>query len=512
MPIEIWFALVVNRTGVLFKQSYWSRTRHKSAKMKWEALLSKENYNIIKHTYDNGDNVISSMLENIPSYFQNFGYILIYLYYSSKINVIFAVMSLVGLVISYLISQHFHEKKWVIISKNLPAQNEKEYYLNLLKNKDSRREGHFYLLSQYLYNRWRHLNNDIHKKENKVFLYGVLTGLIGDIVLATSFLICLIVTAIQIRNGETTFGTFAVILIMAEQLYYVLIDIKNKYDSDKTNFVYLDNYRKFLDMEEYELSSKKYVFDVLDIEVSNLFYQYPQSTSYVLTGINFSLRQGEKVMIVGTNGSGKTTLIDVLSGVISTSGTSVILNKQTIDNYSYFLQKFVGVIQQDFGKYSISVRENLQLGTDCELTMNEMIEVTEKVGLHDAIMKLPNQYDTKLGQIDSGVEFSQGQWQKLTIARLLLNKENRVWILDEPTAFLDPLAEIEVYDLINKLSHDRSVVFVSHRLGFAKFVDRIIVMENGKIIDEGKHHDLLKTSGLYANMYLDQKSWYTSLS
>lgn len=129
----------------------------------------------------------------------------------------------------------------------------------------------------------------------------------------------------------------------------------------------------------------------------------------------------------------------------------------------------------------------------------------------DVVERLPNGIDTYIGELNGGVEMSKGQLQRLAIARMLANEEAKVWILDEPTAFLDPIAEIDMYDYILSLAGDRLVFFISHRLGFARKADRIIVIDNGAICEYGSHDELMqKDGGLYKRMFDAQKTWYSN--
>ena len=132
-----------------------------------------------------------------------------------------------------------------------------------------------------------------------------------------------------------------------------------------------------------------------------------------------------------------------------------------------------------------------------------------QVGLKEIVLAFENGIDTPLGQLENGIELSKGQWQRLAIARLLANPEIKTWILDEPTAYLDPIAEIEIYNMIYELAGDRTVLFISHRLGFAKKADRIVLFDNGRIEEAGTHDGLVNQNGTYAEMYSNQEEWYT---
>jgi ATP-binding cassette subfamily B protein len=175
------------------------------------------------------------------------------------------------------------------------------------------------------------------------------------------------------------------------------------------------------------------------------------------------------------------------------------------------LRSSVSCILQDFAQYQMTIRENIEVGyANHKFTEDEIWSLLNKVGLKEIVEKLPKGIDTELGQLQKGMELSKGQWQRLAIARLLANPNATLWILDEPTAYLDPISEIEIYDMIYDLAGDRTVLFISHRLGFAKRADRIIVFNEGKVVEEGIHRQLLNQDGIYAEMYRNQESWYVA--
>ena len=169
----------------------------------------------------------------------------------------------------------------------------------------------------------------------------------------------------------------------------------------------------------------------------------------------------------------------------------------------------IACLFQDFEQYHMTIRENIKIGRkDCKITEEEIYALLQKVGLEEYVSTLPKGIDTLLGQLeDGGVWLSKGQWQRLAIARLMANEDARIWILDEPTASLDPLSEIEVYNLIMNVAQDKMVFFISHRLGFAKQVNRILLFCDGKIIGDSTHDSLLEEEH-YREMFKSQESWY----
>ena len=169
-------------------------------------------------------------------------------------------------------------------------------------------------------------------------------------------------------------------------------------------------------------------------------------------------------------------------------------------------------IMQDFQSYQLTVKENIEIGQrGVPMNDDEVWELLKKVELFEYIKSLPDGIHTKIGQLEDGVELSKGQFQRLALARMLANQDAKVWILDEPTAFLDPISEIKMYEHILSLAGDRLVFFISHRLGFAKKADRIMVMGDGTVVEIGTHDELMeKENGVYRTMYDSQCAWYVS--
>ena len=201
---------------------------------------------------------------------------------------------------------------------------------------------------------------------------------------------------------------------------------------------------------------------------------------------------------MGVNGSGKTTLISVILS---------LLNQQKGQYLGREIPKTA--ILQDFCQYQMTIRQNIEIGCGGrELPEEKIWEILRQVGLYEEVSRMSGGINTMLGQLEEGIELSKGQWQRLVIGRLLANEEARVWILDEPTAYLDPIAEVEMYRQIWKLSGNRLVFFISHRLGFAQNADSIIVIEGGQIAESGSHEQLMKARGIYASMFQGQQEWY----
>jgi ABC-type multidrug transport system fused ATPase/permease subunit len=249
----------------------------------------------------------------------------------------------------------------------------------------------------------------------------------------------------------------------------------------------------------------------MNIRFEDVWFRYPSKEEYVLTNINLEIESGSKVVIVGENGAGKTTLIKLLLRLYQPTRGAIYLNGCDINkmDYAAYIDK-VSAVFQDFKILNFSLLENLKF--DKEKSMAEIEKVLDEVGLKEYADSLPNGLDTQMGKIfaDDGVELSGGQQQKLAIARALLKKTNLV-ILDEPTAMLSPLAEYEIYKNFNDLTQGKTAVYISHRLSCCRFCDKIVVLDNGAIVETGNHSELIDKDGIYTKMFNLQAEFYRDL-
>ena len=246
------------------------------------------------------------------------------------------------------------------------------------------------------------------------------------------------------------------------------------------------------------------------IEFRNVWFRYPRSERFALKDISFTIQPGESVAIVGENGAGKTTLVKLLTRLYDPTEGAIFLEGCDLREYdAEELRRHFGVIFQDFVRYDLSVRENIGFGQVEYLNDQDRIaEASEKGGSIETVRKLPHGFDTMLGKtLDEGVDLSGGEWQKIALSRAFI-RSAEILILDEPTAALDSLAEREVYSRFAELTVDRTTIFVSHRFSTVRMAKHILVLRDGKLIEQGSHDELIALSGRYAEMFNAQAERY----
>jgi ATP-binding cassette subfamily B protein len=242
----------------------------------------------------------------------------------------------------------------------------------------------------------------------------------------------------------------------------------------------------------------------------NVGFRYTNSEQWANRHLNFTLRAGEKLALVGENGAGKTTLVKLLARLYDPTEGRILLDGHDLREYDLTeMRSQVGVIFQDFLRYQMSVSQNIAAGNISEKENAELIIASARSSLADAVVqRLPGKYDQPLGKrFNQGVELSGGEWQKIALARAYM-KDAQLLILDEPTAALDARAEYEVFQRFSELTEGKTAVLISHRFSTVRMADRILVLDRGQILESGSHEELLQLNGRYAELFNLQAAGY----
>ena len=247
-----------------------------------------------------------------------------------------------------------------------------------------------------------------------------------------------------------------------------------------------------------------------EIEFRNVTYTYGGAENPTINNLSFTLHKGEKLALVGLNGAGKTTIVKLMCGLYDPTEGEILLNGVNVREYNreeYF--KLFSAVFQDISLLAVSVEENITGQPADSCTREKLIDCMKKSGIYGKVMTLPEKEDTLLVRsvYQNSVDLSGGEKQKLALAKALY-KNAPILLLDEPTAALDAIAEQQMYMSYLEFSKSRSSLFISHRLASTRFCDRIIMIENGGIIECGTHAELMERDGKYAELFMLQSSYY----
>ncbi|MDH4085162.1 MAG: ABC transporter ATP-binding protein/permease [Nitrospira sp.] len=239
-------------------------------------------------------------------------------------------------------------------------------------------------------------------------------------------------------------------------------------------------------------------------------FQYPHEERVAIREFTFSIKPGEHVAFVGANGAGKTTLVKLLCRLYDPSEGRILIDGTDVRDYPITeVRGAVSGIYQDFVKFQLSARENIALGVRAhDVEHATVAQAANQAGIHEVIERLPEGYETLLGKLfDGGHELSIGEWQKVALARALL-RDSQILVLDEPTSAMDAKAEAELFERFHELARGRMAILISHRLSTVKMADRIFVVDQGQIVEQGTHDTLMRQQGLYASLFLTQAQHY----
>lgn len=315
--------------------------------------------------------------------------------------------------------------------------------------------------------------------------------------------------------GSLTVGSIARYISCVFMLLGAITGITKTVQKILFNNNYLKRYFSYFDipnnMYQGTLTVEKRDDNEYYVEFCDVSFKYPGSESYALRHVNLKFRVGDKLAVVGMNGSGKTTFIKLMCRLYDPTEGEIKLNGVNIKKYDYdeYMSIF-SVVFQDFRLFSFSLAQNVAAGT--EYDADRVAKCLEKAGFGDRLAEMPNSIETYLYRNfdEGGVEISGGEAQKIALARALYKNAPFI-ILDEPTAALDPVSEYEIYSRFNRIVGDKTVLYISHRLASCRFSDHILVFDNGQIVQQGSHDELVADEGgKYHELWNAQAQYYVS--
>lgn len=393
-------------------------------------------------------------------------------------------------------------------------RRELDYLRYIGANDRTAKEVKLFGIADFIAERFALLSERYYNANKKLAVKRTIWGSIFNILGVVCYYGAYVLIIIKTVQNIITIGDLTFLSSSFNRLRMSLQSVFTRFTQITKSALYLKDYFEFVDLEV----KREVTFDLRPIpkditegfELKNVHFAYPGSVTEVLSGVNLTIRAGEKMAFVGENGSGKTTLIKLLLRFYDPTSGEVYLDGVDVRHYDRAdYQQLFGVIFQDFVKYEFTIGENIAIGKIDELSNDRRIQDAASKSLAANVAdELPNKYEQQLGRrFKNGKELSGGQWQKIALARAYM-KDAKVMILDEPTSALDARAEYEAFQRFIGLTEGKTSVIISHRFSTVRMADRIMVLKDGKILELGTHQELLDEDGLYAELFELQAAGY----
>ncbi|MGR4881924.1 ABC transporter ATP-binding protein [Streptomyces sp. LARHCF249] len=412
-----------------------------------------------------------------------------------------------------LVGLHFTRRAHAAEHARTEGRRRLGYLEHLLTNDQTYKETRLFGLVPLLLGRARALVDGFYETDRRIEdRQALYSGLFGLLSAGTTAAAIVLSVRLALDSGQVgaLAGNVAGIALVQASVRQLCTSGVQLYE----NSLFLGHLFSFLDMEE-QPSADRHGLPLPSvlrrgIEFQNVSFRYPGDERAVLDGVSFTVPAGSCVALVGRNGAGKSTLLKLLTRFYEPTGGSILLDGRPLTDYSLSeLRENIGMIFQDYQQYEAPVRENIGFGEVSALDEDHLLwEAAATAGARGFLAGLPRGLDAQLGRwFPGGHQLSGGQWQKVALARAVVRRAP-IMILDEPTAAIDAAAEAEVFDVLRSVRNRATSLLVAHRFSAVRTADHIVVLDGGRVLEEGSHEQLMDADGLYASLFDLQAAGY----
>ena len=425
-----------------------------------------------------------------------------------------AVGALLSPVPAFISSARYGWQGYQMMRWQSPLRRMMSYLTNLLTSDTYHKEVKLFTVGNFFIERFSNLFQRYYAENRSLVIRRYLAGAGWSMLTVLTSGLTFLYVAYRTLGGSITVGGLTLYVQAADGVSQAFSALLSGLQSMYEHQLYLKTLFELLDFQP-QVRAPEHPVPVRHpiqqgIEFRNVTYSYEGKDEPALKDVSFSIARGETVAIVGHNGAGKTTLVKLVARLYDPQEGQVLIDGRDVREYDPDeLRGEFGVLFQDYVSYQFSARENIGIGRVERLDDTPAIAAAaSKSGASTVIERLPQGYDTVLGKwFDGGVNLSGGEWQKVALGRAFM-REAQILILDEPSAALDAKAEYELFSRLRALAHGRTAIFISHRFSTVRQADRILVFEEGRLIESGTHEELLELGGRYAELFNLQAASY----